>query len=132
MRSRPSSVRDQDSSGTRADGEGEGGAEVGEVGAVEGGFFLRMPLGGTGAFVFAGSSSMSGLRDCAAGDVLSLWAGLWRDVGTRTERGLSLPLDAMLGVPIWRERRRPYWASMRWKASSDKVRVSDCQSWAVG
>lgn len=34
-------------------------------------------------------------------------------VGMKTVRGRSLPLEAILGVPIWRERTRDVCASMR-------------------
>jgi hypothetical protein len=38
--------------------------------------------------------------------------------GTCTERGRSLPLLAILGVPIFRDSTRRVWASMRCSASS--------------
>jgi len=38
--------------------------------------------------------------------------------GTCTERGRSLPLLAIFGVPMFRDSIRPDWASMRCKASS--------------
>ena len=58
-----------------------------------------------------------------AGDELAS-GGAKRDVGMSAGRGLSLPLEAMLGVPICRDRRRPCCASIRWKASSD---VKECE-----
>ena len=56
----------------------------------------------------AGSSSMSGFREedgleDGPGDEV----GEKGAVGTRAGRGLSLPLEAMLGVPICLDRRSP-------------------------
>lgn len=126
MRRRPLGVRDQLRPGASACGA-EGAAGVaGEV-EVEGEEtepFFKIPFGGAaGVDADAGNSSMSSLdEDLEA--VEDAADEPWRRVvGTRTVRGLSLPLEAMLGVPIWRERRREYWASIRWKASSD-ARVS--------
>lgn len=75
----------------------------------------------------AETSSMSGFPGLlelikgtsgAAGDGAREGAGARRAVGTLTVRGASLPLAAMLGVPIWRESCTPYCVSMRWNASS--------------
>lgn len=83
-----------------------------EFGVADGGV-LRMPFGlGVGLGV---TSCIRGLgRAGAAGAGLAA-----RKEGTNTVRGRSFPLDAILGVPICRERTREVWASTRWRASSE-------------
>ena len=54
-------------------------------------------------------SPASALNACVAG---------YSAMGTNTLRGTSLPLDAIFGVPIWRDSDTLYCVSMRWSASS--------------
>lgn len=52
----------------------------------------------------------------------TIWAGIW------TIRGTSWPFDAIFGVPILLDNDRPYWASMRCKASS-RTRLRPWVGW---
>ena len=114
MRSRPSSAADHASSGTvprrvLSEPSGRGSA------SWEEGVGLRMPLMGTLSLLEvaagvdeAGSSSISGFREeDGSEDGPGDEVGEKGAVGTRAGRGLSLPLEAMLGVPICLDRRRP-------------------------
>ena len=107
---------------------------------VEGPGFFKMPLRpGRGAaspalaplsvdvgddaapFVVEDTSWIRGLEGSCAGCWLADGAPVRAGsiaAGTCTVRGRSLPLLAILGVPIFRDSTRPVWASMRCSASS--------------
>ena len=135
MHSWPPSEVDHVRPGVRA-WDGGAGCVVGGTFVGGAGEDLRMPLWGAAGLDAGdeddgGSSSMSGLRAGEgpdAGDEVAS-GGAKREVGTSAGRGLSLPLEAMLGVPICRDRRRPCCVSIRWKASSD---VKECERWGRG
>ncbi len=114
MRSRPSSVSDQLKLGTTV--------LTFSTLATSAPWVFKMPFA---AGAGAETSSISGLPGLPAGFTRGTSAAARegageerRAVGTLTVRGASLPLAAMLGVPIWRESCRPYCVSMRWNASS--------------
>ena len=71
---------------------------------------FRMPLGGAAGLDVEDEvdeiSSMSGFEGSARRAVES--EDEMGSAGMRAVRGLSLPLEVMLGVPICRDRSRPY------------------------
>ena len=90
--------------------------------------FFRMLLGFAGSAARAlgarvaaaatSTSSISFVRFVSAFALSACDAGNSAS-GTSAVRGASLPLDAMFGVPICRDRLRLCWASTRCSASSE-------------
>lgn len=68
----------------------------------------------------SGVPSISSINGLFAGSLLTDLSSGSSAFGIWTVRGSNLPFEAMLGVPIWRERRiaPDVCASIRWKASS--------------